>query len=76
MIVISGPNAAQSLAAFVGSPDCPLERLILGRSDINDFVCSKFFTLLESNVRLKDLDLGTFHLFYHCSVGTPYLCQR
>ena len=53
-----GPVAATSLAHYLSDPNCPLERLVLRRADIDDGECERFVTALKTNTHLKELDLS------------------
>ncbi|CAM9213873.1 unnamed protein product, partial [Ectocarpus fasciculatus] len=59
-----GGEAAEALALYVENPNCPLQRLIMQRADVDDFEGERFVTGLLNNQCLTELDLA------HNKLGT------
>ncbi len=51
-------RASKALAAYLSSPDCPLYRLVLDASDVDDGECASFVECLETNQGLHELDMS------------------
>lgn len=51
-------KASAALAAFLSSPTCPLYRLVLDASDVDDGECAAFVECLETNQHLREVDLS------------------
>jgi Ran GTPase-activating protein (RanGAP) involved in mRNA processing and transport len=52
-------TSSQALAAYLSTPNCPLRRLILQKSDIDDHECQLFVTALTGNTTLEELDMSS-----------------
>lgn len=53
-----GPKAAKAISEYLSSSNCPLKKLIIQNSDVNDYECEKFITALQNNNNLIYLDLS------------------
>jgi len=51
-------KASAALAAYLSSPKCPLYRLVLDASDVDDGECASFVECLETNLHLREVDLS------------------
>lgn len=56
---ILGPQSAMSLRTFLSSENCPLERLIVSKADVDDFECGRLITAIKANKALCELDLSS-----------------
>jgi len=43
-----GIESAKSLASYLARPDCPLQRLFLGRSEVTDKECEQFVNSMKN----------------------------
>jgi hypothetical protein len=55
---ILGPAAAKALHHYLSKKDCPLERLVLNSSNVDDLECAHFIHAIEKNGNLLELDLS------------------
>jgi hypothetical protein len=55
---VIGPASAMALAAYVGTPGCPLVKLIMQRADVDDGEGEAFVTAMSNSKTLKYLDLS------------------
>ena len=53
-----GPKAAKAISDYLSSSQCPLKKLTIQNSDVNDYQCEKFITALQNNSTLLYLDLS------------------
>ena len=49
---------ANAIAAYIADPDCPLKRLVMRKSDVDDNECARFIECLHTNKNLTDLDIS------------------
>jgi len=52
-------KSTAALARYLKTPSCPLRRLVLQKSDIDDDECHMFVDALTGNMVLEELDLGS-----------------
>lgn len=52
-------ETSAALAKFLSNPECPLSSLILQHADVDDYECARFILCLKSNLKLRELDLGS-----------------
>lgn len=69
---IIGKVSAQALAEYLGSPGCPLIRLILRNADVDDEECEKFVRSIKENKNLQELDLANNKLGQAENLNTVY----
>jgi Ca2+-binding EF-hand superfamily protein/Ran GTPase-activating protein (RanGAP) involved in mRNA processing and transport len=50
--------ASRQLTEYLRNPDCPLQTLILNKSDVDDHECQAFVLALSTNAHLKSFDLS------------------
>lgn len=55
---VIGPSAAQALNDYLSNPSCPLEKLTLQHSDVDDFEFVRLIQGLAHNQNLRILDIG------------------
>ena len=53
-----GPKAAKAISDYLSCSHCPLKKLTIQNSDVNDYQCEKFITALQYNSTLLYLDLS------------------
>jgi len=53
-----GPDSASALGAYLSNPNCPLVKLGLQHSDVDDYECGRFVGSLAANKSLKEVDLA------------------
>eukprot|EP00605_Chrysophyceae_sp_TOSAG23-4_P001328 GSChrysophyteH1.ASY1.ANO1.1445.1 assembled CDS len=57
---VVGDVASNTLSTYLGSPGCPIERLVMRNADVDDFECERFVTAIRNNTKsnLKEVDLS------------------
>jgi hypothetical protein len=53
-----GGVAAEALGNYLDSEKCPLEKLVLHKSDVDDFEGERFVNSLQNNKSIKEIDLS------------------
>lgn len=53
-----GPDSAGALGRYLSNPNCPLIKLGLRHSDVDDYECGRFVGSLAANKSIKEVDLA------------------
>ena len=56
---IVGDVASNTLSDYLGSPSCPIIKLVMQSADVDDFECARFVLAIQNNssTKLQELDL-------------------